>query len=398
MNVGLKMNSSWSHYSEFNASAQMRKHWMLNDEIAFLNHGSFGATPIVVLQHQQDYRVQMERQPVDFFVRQSAELIRKVAADLADFLGANADDLALVENATAGINAVLRSYPWKVGDELLMANHAYPAVKNTAYFVARQFGITVREFEVPFPLRDDEEILRSFAKSINRNTRIAVIDHVSSPLAIIFPIEKMLAICHAHGVKALVDGAHAPGMLPVNLNLINADWYVGNCHKWLFAAKGCAFLWAASHARDFLQPPVISVQADASFPRNFDWVGTRDFSAWLSISAAIDFYKSIGASQIPEKLHDFAIAMATQLASDWQVKIPAKPIMFGSMVTLPVPVKDEITQEIANQWRDILWRDKQIEVPFFAINGQLWLRISAQIYNRVSDYERLSHAITSKIP
>ena len=391
------MSSNWNHYSEFNASTQMRKHWLLDDEVAFLNHGSFGATPMVVLQRQQDIRALMERQPVDFFVRQLPELIRNAAVDLADFLGTSGDNLAFVENATAGINALLRSYPWQAGDELLLANHAYPAVKNTAYFVARQFGITVREFGVPFPLQDEEEILQAFTQAINKNTRMAVIDHVSSPLAIIYPLEKMLAICNATGIKSLVDGAHAPGMLPVNLHSMNADWYVGNCHKWLFAAKGCGFLWAAINARDFLQPPVISVQADASFPRNFDWVGTRDVSAWLSITTAINFYKSIGGSQMSEKLHDFVIAMATQLASDWQVNIPAEPITFGSMVTLPVPVKGEFTQEMANQWRDALWREHQIEVPFFAINSQLCLRISAQIYNRVSDYERLSQAITSKI-
>src|SRR5450830_267801 len=260
------MNTNWNHYSEFNASAQMRKYWMLNDEIVFLNHGSFGATPIEVLQQQQDLRAQMEHQPVDFFVRQLPQLIRTAAAELADFLGANANNLAFVENATAGINAVLRSYPWKVGDELLMANHAYPAVKNTAYFVARQFGIRVCEFEVPFPLQGGDEIVQAFSQAINQNTRIALIDHISSPLAMIYPLEKILALCRTHGIKTLVDGAHAPGMLPVNLNLMHADWYVGNCHKWLFAAKGCAFLWAAPGAHDFLQPPVISVEAGANFP------------------------------------------------------------------------------------------------------------------------------------
>ncbi len=391
------MNSAWNNYSEFNASVEMRKHWMLDDEIAFLNHGSFGATPKIVLRHQQALRTLMERQPVDFFVRQLPELIRKAAGDLAEFLGARSDDLAFVENATAGINAVIRSYPWKGGDELLLANHAYNAVKNTAYFAARQFGITVREFEVPFPLNDDEELLQAFTRAINKNTRMALIDHVSSPLAIIYPLEKMLTACRAKGIKTLVDGAHASGMLPIHLNSMNADWYVGNCHKWLFSAKGCGFLWAAPHARDFLQPPVVSVQADAYFPKNFDWVGTRDVSSWLSISTAIDFYSNMGGDDLPELLHDIAIAMACQLAKDWQVKLPAELSMFGSMVTLPVPIQGGITQKIADQWRDSLWHDSRIEVPFFAINGRLWLRISAQIYNRVSEYERLSHAIASKI-
>src|SRR5450830_1252868 len=365
------MQSKWNHQSEFNADLEMRKHWMLDDEISFLNHGSFGATPKVVLQRQQDYRALMERQPVDFFVRQLSDLIRKAATDLAGFLGANPDDLAFVENATAAINAVLRSFPWRPGDELLLANHAYPAVKNAAYFVARQFGITLREFEVPFPLEDENEILQAFTKAISPNTRMAVLDHVSSPLSIIYPLEKMLQICSAHGVQTLVDGAHAPGMLQLNLDAIDADWYVGNCHKWLFSAKGCALLWSAPDARDFLQPLSISLHADVGFPQNFDWVGTRDVSAWLSISAAIDFYKSVGGDEIPEKLHNFAIAMAQQLAADWHVDLPAKPAMFGSMVTLPVPFNGEVTQETANQLRDAFWHENRIEVPFFAINGQL---------------------------
>ena len=380
---------------KFNSSDEIRKHWMLEEGIAFLNHGSFGAAPIKVLHAQQAWQQRMERQPVDFFVRDLPALIREAATALAAFLHCQPAQLAFIDNATAAINAIFRSYPWRAGDELLLAEHAYPAVKNAAHFIARQMGIVVREYTVPFPVVDEDAIVASFRQAISPKTRMAVIDHVSSPLAIIYPVERMLAICHERGVHSLVDGAHAPGMLPLNIDAIGADYYVGNCHKWLFAPKGCAFLWASPSVSAQLQPLVISLRMDEGFPYCFDWTGTRDVSSWLAIQAALDFYAEAGGATIPQELHAMAIAMATDLANDWQVDLPADAAMFGAMVTLPVPVAEKISQEEANQWRDKLWHEKRIEVPFMAINQRLWVRISAQRYNVEADYRRLSAAISA---
>jgi isopenicillin-N epimerase len=381
--------------NKFNGSDEIRKHWMLEEGIVFLNHGSFGATPIQVLHAQQAWQQRMERQPVDFFVRDLPALIREAATALAKFLHCQPEQLAFVENATAAVNAILRSYPWQAGDELLLGEHAYPAVKNAAYFVARQTGIVVKEYKVPFPVVDEDAILASFRNAMSPRTRMAVIDHVSSPLAIIYPVERMLAICREHGVHSLVDGAHAPGMLPLSIDAIGADYYVGNCHKWLFAPKGCAFLWASPSGSAHLQPLVISLRMDEGFPYCFDWTGTRDASSWLAIQAALDFYVEAGGADIPQKLHDMVIAMATDLANDWQVDLPADAAMFGAMVTLPVPVLENMSQEQANRWRDKLWHEKCIEVPFMAINQRLWVRISVQCYNVEADYRRLSAAISA---
>lgn len=381
---------------KFSAGMEMRKHWMLDDGMHFLNHGSFGATPRVVLHAQQAYREQMERQPVDFLVRQLPGELRAAAHALAGFLGAEGNDLAFVENATAGANAVLRAYPWREGDELLLSAHAYPAVKNLARFVARQSGIVIREFDFAFPLQPGE-MLERFVQAITPRTRMAIIDHVSSPLAIIYPIQEMLEICRQHGIRTLVDGAHAPGMLPLSIQFLGADWYIGNCHKWLFAPKGCGFLWAAPGARDFLQPPVVSLRMDEGFPGSFDWVGTRDASAWLSISAAIDFYREMGGDAIPAYLHQKALEGARVLVDSWQVTWPAPVDAFGSMVTLPVPVVGPSTQEYANELRDRLWREYRIEVPLFALKQRLWLRISAQLYNTDEDYHALAAAMRSFI-
>jgi len=384
-------------HNKFNADAEIRKHWLLREDIHFLNHGSFGATPRAVLEVQQAWQQRMEMQPVSFFVRDLPELIRDAVAKLADFLGANAEHLAFVENATSAINAILRAYPWQAGDEILLSEHAYPAVKNAAYFVAKQFKLSVKEYAVPFPLQNPVEITASFERAIATKTKLAIIDHISSPLAIIYPLDDMLQLCRQHRIHSLVDGAHVPGMLPLQLLDIDADYYVGNCHKWLFAPKGCAFLWASPAVSENLQPLVVSLRMDEGFPRCFDWTGTRDVSAWLTISAAIDFYQQMGGQDIPQQLHHFAIEMATMLTDAWNVEIPAGVEQFGAMFTLPVPWAKTITQIEANDWRDRLWKSEQIEVPFLAINERLWVRISAQLYNTKHDYERLAEAVLKVI-
>lgn len=377
---------------KFSDGKELRKHWMLEEGMHFLNHGSFGAAPRAVLQAQQRFRDRMERQPVDFLVRQAPSELRAAASDLADFLGAQGEDLAFVENATAGVNAVLRSYPWQAGDELLLSAHAYPAVKHLTRFVARQSGIVIREFDFAFPLHEGE-ILERFSSAVTPATRMAIIDHVSSPLAIVYPLQEMLAVCRAKGVKTLVDGAHAPGMLPLDIPALKVDWYVGNCHKWLFAPKGCAFLWAAPGSRDFLQPPVVSLRMEEGFPATFDWVGTRDPSAWLSISASIAFYREMGGTEIPAYLHQNLLAASQLLQEAWQVESPAAPQQLGTMATLPLPLSGEATLERANQIRDQLWREYRIEVPLFALKDRLWIRISSQLYNVMDDYRALAEAI-----
>lgn len=377
---------------KFSEGAELRKHWMLEEGMHFLNHGSFGAAPSVVLQAQQRYRERMERQPVNFLVRQMPDELRAAAEVLAGFLGAKGQDLAFVENATAGANAVLRSYPWRTGDELLLSAHAYPAVQNLVRFIAAQFGLVVREFDFAFPLVEGE-LLQRFSQALTPRTRMAIIDHVSSPLAIVYPLQEMLALCRERGVQTLVDGAHVPGMLPLAIESLGADWYIGNCHKWLFAPKGCGFLWAAPSARDFLQPPVVSLRMDDGFPASFDWVGTRDVSAWLAISAAIDFYQAMGGDAIPAYLHRKVLEAAELLCGAWQVTLPAAPEHYGAMVTLPVPLVGEATLARANQLRDLLWQQHRIEVPLFALKDRLWLRISAQLYNTPEDHEALASAV-----
>lgn len=386
---------------KFSGGAELRKLWMLEEGAHYFNHGAFGACPKPVLAAQQQWRERMERQPTQFLARDLPGLMRAAAGDLAEFLHVEGDAIAFVENATAGVNAVLRSYPWQAGDELVLSQHAYPAVKCAARFVAQQFNLVIREFAVPFPLQEEAQILDGLRAVLNERTRMALLDHISSPLAIIYPLDDMLALCRERGVATLVDGAHVPGMLDLDLSRIDADWYVGNCHKWLFAPRGCAFLWAADSQRSFLQPPVVSARMEEGFPNCFDWVGTREPSPWLSIGAALDFYKQLGGVQHLERIHEQARSLALHVCDVLDMLLPAPEAMFGAMYTLPLPDRlqpaEPATQLMGYGLNNLIWERYRVESPVFAINGRLWMRLSVQAYNSAEDVLALEEALADML-
>lgn len=371
----------------------LRPLWHLDPEIHFLNHGSFGATPIAVLEAQQALRMQMEREPVRFMVDFLPGAIRDAAAALGEFIGAPPQQFAFTANATEAINAVLGSIDWREGDEVVIANHAYPAIRNAVGHVAARHRLIVREAHVPFPLAGDDDVFNAYAAAISARTRLALIDHVFSPLAIVAPVERLVALCRERGVAVLVDGAHAPGAIPLALNDLGADWTVGNAHKWLFAPKGCAFLHAGSSQSCALHPTVISNLHGAGFPAEFDWTGTRDYTAWLALPAAIGFLEGLGSARYQAHLRQQAREAAQRLAEAWQVALPAPPEMFGAMVTLPLPAGFGSSEDDAKRLRLRLLDGFAVEVPVIRITGGLWVRISAQVYNELADYDALSEAV-----
>ncbi len=377
----------------FQTGHALRPLWHLQADCHFLNHGSFGATPRHVLAAQDGWRLQIERQPVHFMGAQLPQALRCARARLAEFVGTAQQRLAFVENASDGVNAVLRSYPWRSGDEIVLANHAYPAVRATVNFLAQRHGLRVTLARVDFPQHSAQQLVEAYCAAITPGTRLAIVDHVFSPLALVTPLQDIVAHCRGVGVPLLVDGAHGPGMLALALDDLGADWYVGNCHKWLFAPKACAFLYAAPAAATVLHPTVISNFHGAGFPQEFDWQGTRDYSAWLAVEAALDFVQAFGAARYRQHLHDQAQQAAALLCEHWQVRLPAPAERFAAMVSVPWPWPEEATAENAKFWHDRLWNEHQVEVPVLPINGQLWLRISAQIYNELSDYEALARAL-----
>lgn len=373
----------------------VRKEWLLQPGISFLNHGSFGATPRLVLAAQAKWRRRMERQPVQFMTRILPGALRDAAAALAAFLGTSADRLVFVDNATTAVNTVLRSIPWRAGDELVLSDHAYPAVKNAVRYIGGQAGVTVREAGVPFPLRGAEQVVDAFMEQLTKRTRLVLVDHVASPSALVFPVEEIVNRCKQAGIAVLVDGAHAPGMLPLELDGLGADWYVGNCHKWLFAPKGCAFLWTTPSAQRDLHPLVISNHFGKGYLAEFDWTGTRDPSPWLSITAALEFYRWLGGESLRGHNHGLAISAARVLAQAWGVPLPAPEDMFDAMVTMPVPSCRNANQRAADELHDALWEKFRVEVPVIHFKDRLWVRISAQAYNEISDYEVLAEGILS---
>jgi isopenicillin-N epimerase len=370
-----------------------RDEWLLDPEVAFLNHGSFGATPRAVLAEQDRWRALMERHPTHFMSEELPPALRAAATRLAAFVGARAEDLVFVENATAGCNTVLRSLVFAPGDEILVTDHGYAAVRKAAEYVAARAGARIVEANVPFPLEDSAQVVAAISSRLGPRTRLAIFDHITSPTAIIFPVRELIKLCRAAGVPVLIDGAHAPGMLSLDVPSLGADWYTGNCHKWLMAPRGSAFLWVAPQRQADTHPLVISHGFGQGFTAEFDWVGTRDPSAWLSVPAAIDFHERLGGARLRERNAALAREQVTLLARTWATERGAPDALTGSMAAVRLPL-DGATTERALELRRTLFDAHRIEAPVTAFAGALWVRISAHAYNRPENYARLAASFT----
>jgi len=377
----------------------LRPLWSLDPAVTFLNHGSFGATPRRVQAVQRDWQVQMESQPVRFMMDVLPPALTAAAATLAGFVGAKPENLVFVDNATAGANTVLRSIDWRKGDRVVIANHGYPALKNTLRYLASRHEIDVVFADVPWPLTDGDALVAAYLDAIKGGARLMVVDHIFSPLAVETPLDEIAAQCRAQGTRLLVDGAHAPVLLPLNLEALFAsgvDWYVGNCHKWLCAPKGAGFLAAAPHAQAGLHPTVISNFYGEGFQREFGWCGTGDYSAKLAVPAAIEFIEALGVERYRSHLRALAAEAAQLICEAWKVTPGAPLSMFHPMVTIPLPVDEAGNAEAVARWRTQLLTEHKIEVPIHAINGKLHVRMSAQVYNELSDYEKLARVFEVK--
>lgn len=370
----------------------VRHEWALDPAWLTVNHGSFGATPRVVLAAQQDWRRRMEAQPTRFMHADLPAGLAHAAARLATFLGAEAKDLAFLDNATAGCNAVLRSLRLRPDDEVLVLSHGYGAVRNTVHYVTERAGARMTEATLPFPNPDAGAITTAIAAALTDRTRLAVIDHITSGGALVLPLPAIITACHAAGVPVLVDGAHGPGQVDIDLTALNADWYVGNCHKFLCAPKGAAFLWAAPHRQADLHPLVISHGYGQGFRAEFDWTGTRDWSASLAVPAALDFHHRLGGGRLRQRNTDLAAAGARVLANRLGTEPGASPPFAAAMAVIRLPTQAPATPDWAQRLRGKLL-DSRTDAPIHALDGALWLRISAFAYNELEEYERLAELI-----
>jgi isopenicillin-N epimerase len=368
----------------------IREKFLLEDGIAFLNNGSYGAPPRVVYEAAETFRRRCEMQPIRYMQRELPGLIRAAAEALGRIVNVPAAELGIVDNATSGANAVLRDLTFAAGDEIVTTTHAYGAVRRTLQHVAARHGATLIEADVPFPSKGADEIFAAVMAQVSARTKLLVIDHITSPTALIFPVARLTAEMRARGIPVLIDGAHAPGMIDLDIPAIGADWYAGNCHKWLFAPKGCAFVWAAAAKRAALHPTVISHGYGKGIAAEFDWVGTKDYSAWAALPTAIAFYEAQGGALIRARNHKLAVEAGQLVAQAWGTQVGGPPELLGNMVTIGLPVQPEATLENAKRIHDALWDRHKVEAPIFVFGGKLWLRIAVQIFNELEDYKRLA--------
>ena len=373
----------------------LRRRFLLERGTVFLNHGSFGATPRVVLAAASRWQRRMEANPDRFMREILPGALRSAAARLARFVGAAEKDLALVENATAGVNAVLRSLEFRAGDEIVSTTHGYNAVRQAIRFVCERTGAKSVEVGIDLPLRDFDSLLGSLEKRINRKTRLLVIDHISSPTGLIFPVKKIAALARSRGVPVLVDGAHAPGQIALDVGSLGVDWYTGNCHKWLFAPKGCAFLWARPRAQRGLHPLSISHFYKQGLAREFDWTGTRDFSAWLAIPEGISFLEGLNPVRARSYAHRLVADWAHRISEAWGEAVDAPAELHGSMMAVRLPKRLQ-RSDPARLMKEILARPGAV-VAINRIAGSLWLRMSAQVYHGADDCIRLSRLRSSRL-
>ena len=387
----------------------MRQHWNLNPEIDFLNHGSFGATPSVVLGAQRQWIDELERDPIRFLApeRELHPKLDAVRDRVADLVGTSADCLVFVRNATDGVNAVLRSFPFDVGDEVIVTDHGYNACNNAVRFSADRRGATTRVARVPFPIEEPSQVIDAIDREINSRTRLLVIDHVTSPTAIVFPIEQMIDLAHSRNVRVMIDGAHAPGMVPVRLDQFGADYYTANHHKWLCAPKASGFLYVDPRWHDEVRPTVISHGANPPNPNRsrlhseFDWVGTYDPSPIFTVPSAIDFLQTLyrgGLDELMDANHRKAIQSQTILSSALRIDAPVHPSMIGSMVSVPLPSDLSKTRRHLTRLQACLYLDHRIEVPTFMATGETpVVRVSLQAYNSIEQVARLADLLPSLI-
>lgn len=373
----------------------------INPDVTFLNHGSYGACPRTVFQAYQDWQARLEHQPVAFLnQRHLAARFAEVRAALGAELGAHPDDLVPMVNATAGLNVVARSLSLRPGDEILTTDHEYAALEKTWAFVTASTGAVVRRVTVPLPLTSEADFTDAVLAGFTDRTKVLFLSHITSPTALFFPVGRVVAQARARGVWSVIDGAHAPGQVPLDLAALGADFYAGNCHKWMMAPKGTAFLYARPEVQPLLTPSIISHgwTADGAAPGpfggtpfqdRFQFQATRDPAGFLAIPAAIAFRQEQGWDKIIAGCHALAQEASARVASlTGRPPIASSAFCAPQMVAMPVPDCDPF------QTHDRLLAEFGIEIPVIRWQGRSFIRVSVQGYNTAAEMDRLCDAIS----
>jgi isopenicillin-N epimerase len=370
---------------------ELAEQFLLQPEIAFLNHGSFGACPRPVFDTYQRWQRELEAQPVEFLGRRIRPLLAEARARLAAYVGAAADDLVFVPNATFGINIVARSLALSPGDQVLTTDHEYGAADRTWRFLCRERGASYINQPIALPVTTPEAMVEQLWAGVTERTKVIFLSHITSPTALIFPVAEVCRRARAAGIVTVIDGAHAPGQIALDLGAIDADFYLGNCHKWLCAPKGAGFLHARPERQCSLQPLIVSWGWEALDPGPspfldyYEWTGTADPSAYLSVPAAIDFQAQHDWPAVRQACRQLLLDTSDRLAEltglpqlspdsvDWWVQ----------MRTFRLPSSD------GHEIKRRLWDEFRVEVPLIWWNDQTFIRVSLQGYNSPDDIERL---------
>jgi isopenicillin-N epimerase len=393
--------------SEQEAALRLRARWRLEPGMTFLNHGSFGASPLAVMEAQRALQEQMERQPLRFFLREYGQLLDNARVVLARFVGADPEGLVFVNNATQGVGAAVRSAGLQAGDEVLILDHAYNACRNLVLEEAARAGARVVVASIPAPLLDPGVAVEAVLGAVTARTKLALLDHITSPTALVLPVEALVPALEARGVATVVDGAHAPGQVALSLEALGASWYVANCHKWLCAPKGAAFVSVRADRRAQTRPLSIGHGATAAgrsrLWNEFDWIGTQDYSAWLCVPAAIAHVEGLvegGWPAIMARNRALARRAAQKLEAALGCACLSGPQTAGSMATLPLPLAplEPATRLLQTEGlQDRLWERHRVEVPVFRWNGARYLRVSLHVYNHEGEIDALIAALEAEL-
>ena len=378
----------------------MRDLFLLSPDVIFFNHGSFGACPRPVFEAYQAWQLELERQPIDFLGRRRADLMRQARECLAAYVGADADELVYVPNATTGLNTVVRSLALQEGDEVLGTDHEYGALDRTWRFVCGKRGARYIRQPVPLPIQSAEQVVEAIWSGLTPRTRVLFFSHITSPTAIIFPAAELVRRAKQAGIITVIDGAHAPGQIPLDLRTLGVDFYSGNCHKWMCAPKGSAFMYVRREMQHLVEPLVVSWGWESERPGSSrfideqEWQGTRDIAAYLSVPAAIEFMAGHDWTRVRRECHELARTARRRVSglTGLPSVTPDSPAWFSQMTTLPIPPCD------LDALRRRLHDEYHIEIPVVNWNGRQFIRISIQGYNTRQDVDDLGRALAALLP
>jgi isopenicillin-N epimerase len=374
----------------------LKDQFLLRPDIHFLNFGSFGATPKPIFEKYQDWQRVLEAEPVQFIAFDGYQYLADSRAALAKFLNcADKDDLVYVTNPSFAINMIAKSFPLEAGDEILTTDIEYGACDRTWNYYCTKKGATYRRQKINLPITTKEQFIEDFFKGYNEKTKAIFISHITSATGLILPAEEICAIAKEKGLITIVDGAHAPAHIPLDLSSIQADFYTGACHKWMMAPKGCSFLYATKSVQPICDPMIVSWGYQAAKPSHSNFldyhqmIGTRDFSAFLTVATCIEFMEQHNWKSVGQKCHEMVLEHAPRFFNLMN-STPISPLnseWIGQMISIPIQTPDP------EKLQRTLFLDYKIEVPIMRQGDDVYLRYSINAFNSVENLDALYNAM-----